>query len=73
MHSADRDISISVVIDNSVPEKSLKSVIMDNVAPDKSDVVNGANNSSSYTKLYSGLHSGVKSPVIYTKVFSNRS
>ena len=26
-HSADRDISISVAIDNSAPEKSLKSVI----------------------------------------------
>lgn len=32
MHSASWDISISVVIDNSVPEKSFKSVIMDNVA-----------------------------------------
>ena len=32
VHSANRDISISVVIDNSVPEKSFKSVIMDNVA-----------------------------------------
>lgn len=32
MHSANWDISISVVIDNSVPEKSFKSVIMDNVA-----------------------------------------
>ena len=31
VHSANRDISISVVIDNSVPEKSFKSVIMDNV------------------------------------------
>ena len=46
---------------------------MDNVAPEKSDVIDGANNSSLYTKLYSGLYSGVKSPVIYTKVFSNRS
>ena len=32
VHSANWDISISVVIDNSVPEKSFKSVIMDNVA-----------------------------------------
>ena len=32
MHSANWHISISVVIDNSVPEKSFKSVIMDNVA-----------------------------------------
>ena len=40
--SACRDMSISVVIDNSVPEKSLKSVIMDNGAPDKSDILDGA-------------------------------
>ena len=32
VHSANREITISVVIDNSVPEKSFKSVIMDNVA-----------------------------------------
>ena len=32
VHSANRDISISVVIDNSVPEKSFEPVIMDNVA-----------------------------------------
>ena len=32
VHSANRDISISVDIDNSVPEKSLKLVTMDNVA-----------------------------------------
>ena len=42
VHSAYRDLSISVVIDNSVPEKSLTSVIMDNGAPDKSDIVDGA-------------------------------
>ena len=35
VHSANRDISISIVIDNSAPEKSLKSVIMDNGAPYK--------------------------------------
>ena len=34
VHSADQDMSISVVIDNSVLEKSLKSVIMDNGTPD---------------------------------------
>lgn len=33
VHSADLDVSISVVIDNSVLEKSLKSVILDNGAP----------------------------------------
>ena len=49
MHS-DRNMSISVVIDNSVLEKSLKSVIMDNGAPDKSD---GAHNSSLDTNVYS--------------------
>ena len=50
VHSADRDMSISVVIDNSVLEKSLKSVIMDNGTPDKSD---GAHNSSLDTNVYS--------------------
>ena len=55
VHNADRDMSISVVIDNNVPEKSLKSVIMDNVVPDKSDVIDGANNTSLYSKLCSGL------------------
>ena len=55
VHSANRDMSIPVVIDNSVPEKSLKSVIMDSGAPDKSDIVDGAHNSSSDTlNLYSG-------------------
>ena len=54
VHSANRDMSISVVIDNSVPEKSLKSVIMDNGAPDKSDIVDDAHNSSLDTNLYSG-------------------
>ena len=56
MHSANRDMSISVVIDNSVPEKTraLKSVIMDSGAPDKSDIVDGAHNSSLGTNLYSG-------------------
>ena len=43
VHSADRDMSISVLIDNSVLEKSLKSVIMDN----------GAHNSSLDTNVYS--------------------
>lgn len=33
VNSADRDMSISVVIDNSVLEKSQKSVIMDSGAP----------------------------------------
>ena len=49
-------MSISVVLDNSVPEKTraLKSVIMDSGAPDKSDIVDGAHNSSLGTNLYSG-------------------
>ena len=47
-------MSISVVIDNRVPEKSLKSAITDNGAPDKSDVVDGAHNSSLDTNLCSG-------------------
>ena len=50
VHSADRNMSISVVIDNSVLEKSLKSVIMDNGTPDESD---GAHNSSLDTNVYS--------------------
>ena len=54
VHSADRDMSISVVIDNSDLEKSLKSVIMDNGAPDKTDNVDGAHNSSLDTNVYSG-------------------
>ena len=54
VHSADRDMSISVVIDNSDLEKSLKSVIMDNGAPDKTDTVDGAHNSSLDTNVYSG-------------------
>ena len=54
VHSADRDMSIYVVIDNSDLEKSLKSVIMDNGAPDKTDTVDGAHNSSLDTNVYSG-------------------
>ena len=54
VHSANRNMSISVVTDNSVPEKSLESVIMDNGAPDKSDIMDGAHNSSLDTNLYSG-------------------
>ena len=54
VHSADRDMSISVVIDNSDLEKSLKSVIMDNGAPDETDNVDGAHNSSLDTNVYSG-------------------
>ena len=54
-HSADRDMSISVVIDNSVLEKSQKSVIMDNGAPDKSDIVDGMHNSSLDTNVYNAL------------------
>ena len=46
VHSTYRDMSISVVIDNRVPEKSLKSAITDNGAPDQSDIVDGAHNSS---------------------------
>ena len=46
MHNANRDMFISVVIDNSVPEKSPMSAITDNNAPDKSDIVDGAHNSS---------------------------
>lgn len=42
VHSADRHLSTSVVIEDSVPEKSAKSVIVDNGAPDKSDIVDGA-------------------------------
>lgn len=41
VHSTNRDMSISVVTDNSVPEKSLQSAITDNNAPDKSDIVDG--------------------------------
>ena len=46
-------MSISVVIDNNVLEKTraLKSVIMDNGAPDKSDIVDGAHNSSLDTNV----------------------
>ena len=54
MHGANRDMSISVLIASSVPEKPLKSIIMDNGAPDKSDIVDGAHNSSLDTNLYSG-------------------
>ena len=54
VHSADRDMSISVVIDNSVLGKSLKPVIMDNGAPGKSDIIDGAHNSSLDTNVYSG-------------------
>ena len=54
VHSTYRDMSISVVIDNRVPEKSLKSAITDNGAPDKSDIVDGAHNSSLDTNLCSG-------------------
>ena len=46
-------MSISVVIDNSVPEKSPMSAITDNNAPDKSDIVDGAHNSSLDTNLCS--------------------
>ena len=55
VHSANRNVSISVVIDNSVPEKSLihKAVIMSTGAPEKSDIVDGAHNSSLDTDLYS--------------------
>ena len=53
VHSANEDMLISVVIDNSVPEKPLKSVIMNTGAPDKSDMVDGAHNSSLDTDLYS--------------------
>ena len=51
VHSANRDRSISIVIDNSVPEKSLKSVIMDNSTPAKTDIADGANSSSLVTNL----------------------
>ena len=54
-------MSISVVIDNSVLEKSLKSVIMYNGAQHKSDIVDGAHNSSLDTNVYSRAW---KSPVI---------
>ena len=54
VHSTDRDMSISVVIDNRVPEKSLKSAITYNGAPDKSDIVDGAHNLSLDTNLCSG-------------------
>ena len=47
-------MSISVVIDNSVPEKSLKSAITDNNAPDQSDIVNGAHKSSLDANVCSG-------------------
>ena len=47
VHSAYRDLSISVVIDYSVPEKSYS-------APDKSDIVDGAHNSPLDTNVYSG-------------------
>ena len=46
-------MSISVVIDNSIPEKSPMSAITDNNAPDKSDIVNGVHNSSLDTNLCS--------------------
>ena len=39
VHSADRHLSTSNVRENSVPEKSVKSLIMDNGAPDESDIV----------------------------------
>ena len=47
VHSAYRDLSISVVIDYSVPEKSYST-------PDKSDIVDGAHNSPLDTNVYSG-------------------
>ena len=53
VHNTNRDMSISVVIDNSVPEKSPMSAITDNNAPDKSDIVDGAHNSSLDTNLCS--------------------
>ncbi|XP_068685080.1 zinc finger MYM-type protein 1-like [Montipora capricornis] len=54
VHSTNRDMSISVVIDNSVPEKSLKSAITDNNAPNQSDIVNGAHKSSLDANVCSG-------------------
>ena len=54
VHSSNRYMSISVVIDYLVPEKSLKSAITDNNAPDKSHVVDGAHNSSLDTNICSG-------------------
>lgn len=53
VHNTNRDMSISVVIDKSVPEKSPMSAITDNNAPDKSDIVDGAHNSSLDTNLCS--------------------
>ena len=53
VHGANRDMSISVVIASSVPEKSLKSIIMNNGVPDKSDIVDSAHNSSLDTNLSS--------------------
>ena len=50
-HSANRDISVSIVIDNSAAEKSLQSVIIENGALYKSDIVDGAHNSSLDTNL----------------------
>ena len=49
-------VLIGICPDNSVPESSpvLKSVIMDNGAPDKSDIIDDAHNSSLDTNLYSG-------------------
>ena len=48
MHNSNKDMSISVVIDNSVPEKSPMSAITDNNAPYiiMSDIVDSAHNSS---------------------------
>ena len=46
-------MSISVVIDKSVPEKSPMSAITDNNAPDKSDIIDGTHNSSLDTNLHS--------------------
>ena len=55
VHNTNRDMFISVVIDDSVPEKSPMSAITrtDNNAPDKSDIVDGAHNSSLDTNLCS--------------------
>ena len=55
VHRTNRGMSISVVSDNSVPEKSLTSAITDNNAPDKSDIVDGAHNSSLDTNVCSGI------------------
>lgn len=66
-----RDVSISVVIDNSVPEKSPMSAITDNSAPDKSDIVDSAHNSSLDTNLCNSTRQ--TSLVISMRVLSNRS